>query len=140
MQIIYLCLVVLLSVCNASIIPFNPSSLSFRHFWPHKNASTSHESRNNTISDENIGDTKSDLRYLNTLMGLSSFFGNWNDYQGQSVKGLDNDHGILYMHYESDENWAFGFEIFDGDYMDQKVLTILYDKGTDDPSWDPYHS
>jgi len=88
----------------------------------------------------NAGDTRSDLRYLNGLMGLSSFFGNWYDYQGQSVKGLDNNHGILYMHYESDENWAFGFEIFDGDYMDQKVLTILYDKGTDDPSWDPYHS
>ena len=140
MQITYFCLVVLLSVCNASIVSLNPHSLSFRHFWPLKSTSTSHESKNKTISDVNAGDTRSDLRYLNGLMGLSSFFGNWYDYQGQSVKGLDNNHGILYMHYESDENWAFGFEIFDGDYMDQKVLTILYDKGTDDPSWDPYHS
>jgi len=135
MQIIYICLT-MVSVCAANIVSFNPSSLSFRHFWDSKNSSP----KNLPISDGNVKDTKSDLRYLNDLMGRSSFFGNWYDVQGKSVKGLDNTHGILYMHYESDENWAFGFEVFDGDYMDQKVLTILYDQGTDDPVWDPYHS
>lgn len=72
-------------------------------------------------------DNSSDLDYINNLLSRSTFFGNWVSLLGSLANTLVNDDGYLYMHYESDLEFAFGFEVFDGQYMDQKVLTILYD-------------
>jgi len=75
-------------------------------------------------SNENVDDH---LSYIDHLLGKASFFGDWYALDGKKISGLLQKEGFLFMHYGSDDEFAFGFEVFDGVYMDQRVLTILFD-------------
>lgn len=82
------------------------------------------------------------ISYVNSLLSSTTFFGNWQtSLPGESLgDSFVNSAGYLYMHYESDQEFDFGFQIFDGEYMDQQVLTLLYGGANSDVSYNIFNS
>jgi len=67
-----------------------------------------------------------DMIILARILNHSYYYGDWKTLDNNRVPEFSNQNGHTFMYYDSMAKYTVDLHLYDGDYVDNKVLTIMY--------------